>query len=222
MAFDPAPHDPSVSDPLPQEPLSTLARWLREARDARVQPNPDAMALATVGADGRPSLRLVLCRGFEPDPGYLVFYTNRNSRKGTELAALGYAAATFHWDTLQRQVRIEGPVVRSPDPESDAYFASRPRESQIAAWASQQSQPIASREALLARLAAAQEEFGASEELPIPRPPFWGGYRLWVESAELWVGSAGRAHDRARWQRRVDRGEDGLRLGPWGHDRLQP
>ncbi len=222
MSYTHTPGDPSLGDPLPREPLQTFGRWLDEARTLRVQPNPGAMALATVSEEGRPSLRVVLARGFEPDPGYVVFYTNRNSRKGRELDAAGFAAATFHWDTLERQVRIEGPVLRSPEAESDAYFAGRPRASQIAAWTSQQSEPIASRQALLEQLARWDERFGTDEGAPVPRPPHWGGYRLHIQSIELWVGSTGRAHDRARWQRELECSGEGLRAGPWERERLQP
>lgn len=188
-----------------------LGRWLDEAWAQRVQRNPNAMSVATVGEHGRPSLRVVLCRGFEPEPGYVVFYTDRESRKGSELAAKPFAAATFHWDALQRQARLEGAVVLSPDDESEAYFAGRPRPAQVAAWASRQSRPLGSREELLEKLRETEARFGDG---PIPRPPNWGGYRLVAERVELWVGSEGRAHDRALWEREPE--------GPWRVSRLQP
>ena len=169
------------------------------------------MALATVAGDGRPSLRLVLCRGIDCGSGSVVFYTNRRSRKGEELAANPFAAATFHWDPLARQARLEGVVEPLPESESDAYFATRPRLSQLAAWASEQSRPLASREALMQRLRETEVRFGSDEV--VPRPPHWGGYRLTADCVELWVGSTGRAHDRAQWRRVGD---------AWTTSRLQP
>ena len=222
MTFREVPTDPSLADPLPDSPFGVLGRWLHEAIRWRVQPNPSAMSVATVDADGRPSLRLVLCRGFEPEPGCLVFYTNRQSRKGSELASSPRAAACFHWDALQRQARIEGPVTLSPDEESDAYFARRPRPSQIAAWASQQSRTIPSRKHLLDELARTEARFGGPDGPPVPRPPHWGGYRLHAERVELWVGSENRAHDRALWERTLDPTTDGFRAGEWSSSRLQP
>lgn len=219
--FEDLPTDPSLADPLPGSPLPLLARWLDEAVAGSGTRDPLALSLATVTPDGRPRLRVVLCRGFEPDPGYLVFYTNRRSDKGRELAAHPFAAATFHWDRLQRQVRIEGPVAPSPEAESDGYFASRPRPSQIAAWASEQSRPIASRKALLHRLDEATERFGGTEGPTVPRPAHWGGYRLHIERIEFFVGSEGRAHDRARYTRRL--APDGAPIdSDWRVDRLQP
>lgn len=222
MTFEDLPRDPSLADPLPAEPFRLLGRWLSEARSEQVQRNPGAMAVATVDAEGRPSLRTVLCRGFDPAAGFLVFYTNRASRKGRDLAARPRAAAQFHWDALQRQVRLEGPVGVSPDPESDDYFAGRPRPSQIAAWASAQSEPLESREALLALLAETTERFGGEDGPSVPRPPHWGGYRLYPESVELWVGSEGRAHDRALWRRALEPEGAGWVGGAWSVTRLQP
>lgn len=222
MGFEEVPKDPSLADPLPKEPLALLGRWLDEARSQAVQRNPGAMALATADADGRPSLRTVLCRGFDAETGFVVFYTNRRSQKGRELAARPRAAAQFHWDALQRQARLEGPVVPSPDEESDAYFAGRPRLAQIAAWASDQSEPLASRQALLERLARTAERFGGAAGPSLPRPLHWGGYRLFAERIELWVGAEGRAHDRARWERSLEPEGEGFVGGPWSVTRLQP
>jgi len=179
------------------------------------------MTFASVAADGRPSARMVLCRGYDDKDGFVVFYTDRRSRKGLELEAKSYGAAIFHWDSLQRQIRLEGPVTLSPDEESDAYFGSRPRLSQIAAWASHQSQSLESRHALLDKLAAEEQRF---ENVPhVPRPPFWGGYRLYIEQAELWVGSEGRAHDRGLWTRQLKSAADGSWAGgEWTVGRLQP
>ncbi len=181
------------------------------------------MTLATADADGRPSARVVLCRGFDEARGFLVFYSNRESAKGRELATRPWAAVTLHWDVLARQARVSGPVVHSPDAESDAYFAGRPRLAQIAASASRQSQPVPSRRALLARLASESERLGGAESGPaVPRPPHWGGYRLWAEQVELWVGAEGRAHDRGRWLRPLSSTPDGFAAGDWKVSRLQP
>ena len=141
------------------------------------------MVLATATVDGRPSARVVLLKTLVVDPGYVVFYTNYDSRKGRELDANPRAAAVVHWDTLGRQVRLEGAVSVSPREESDAYFASRPLDSRIGAWASLQSQPLDTRATLLARVAAESARLGAD----VPRPPRWGGYRLWPEAVELWT-----------------------------------
>ncbi len=209
--FEDLPRDPSLADPLPPSPFDVLSRWLDEARAERPQRNPTAMALATVDESGRPSLRVVLCRGVDPETGSFVFYTNRQSRKGRDLESRPRAAATFHWDAWERQVRIEGDVSPIPDAESDAYFAGRPRPAQLSAWASDQSAPIASREALLEKLAAIEARFSGDRD--VPRPPHWGGYRLTARRIELWVGSAGRAHDRALWARASR---------TWTVSRLQP
>jgi pyridoxamine 5'-phosphate oxidase len=219
-----------LSDPLPAEPLQQAHDWLAEAWRRRPQGNPNAMTLATCGAEGMPSARIVLCKEIVPKPGYVVFYTNYRSRKGRELDANPRAAAVLHWDELRRQVRIEGIVDIAPAAESDAYFASRALESRIGAWASAQSEPVASRDALLAAVEAAERRFGAagpqgdSSRAPlVPRPPHWGGYRLWAQSVELWVEGAARIHDRARWSRELARVEGGrIAAGPWSATRLQP
>jgi pyridoxamine 5'-phosphate oxidase len=221
-------------EPLPADPMAVAAVWLEEAWERRVQPNPDAMVLATVDAQARPSARVVLCKEIVADPGYALFYTNYASRKGREIAEHPRAAAVMHWDLLQRQLRIEGPVLKSPPEESDAYFATRPWQRRVGAWASEQSQPVESRAALLAAVAATAARFGAPElnadatedaerGVSVPRPPHWGGYRLWAESIELWVQGKYRIHDRARWTRtlrRVD--EHSFASGAWTVTRLQP
>lgn len=222
-----------LPDRLPDDPLEIANAWLAEAWQRQLQPNPNAMVLATVDARGQPSARVVLCKEITPRPGYLVFYTNYHSRKGRELAANPRAAVVLHWDHLQRQVRIEGPVVKAPEADSDAYFASRSWQRRLGAWASRQSEPLESREALLAAVTAEARRFGApipGQEEPeegfditIPRPPHWGGYRLWAESVELWIEGHSRIHDRARWTRTLTpRGEDQFEPGPWSATRLQP
>src|SRR6516165_4741830 len=138
-------HREFLPDPLPPEPLAMAAAWLAEARALAVQPNPNAMVLATADAEGMPSARVVLCKELRPEPGILTFYTNYLSRKGRELDANPRAAAVMHWDALRRQLRVEGRITRTTAAESDAYFASRAWQSRIGAWASEQSAPLATR-----------------------------------------------------------------------------
>jgi len=176
------------------------------------------MTLATVDPEGRPSARMVICRGLDVREGWLVFYTDRESAKGRALDVHPYAALVFHWDAHERQVRIAGPVTRSPDPESDAYWNARPRDARIAATASDQSCPIESRAAFLAKVEREARRAGDD----IPRPKRWGGYRVWAERVELWVGQPARAHDRALWTRALAPSGDGFSGGPWRATRLQP
>jgi len=227
-----------LPDPLPTEPLLVVNRWLAQSWQVRQQPNPNSMVLATVGPNGQPSARVVLCKEIVPQPGYLVFYTNYLSYKGRQLAQNPRAAAVMHWDALHRQVRVEGLVVKAPEADSDAYFASRPWQSRLGAWASAQSEPISSRRDLHSAVAKAAERFGtplpdaeAPTDITVPRPPHWGGYHLWVESVELWVEGEARIHDRARWTRSLTRraeanaaDTDGTYMdaGPWTATRLQP
>jgi pyridoxamine 5'-phosphate oxidase len=194
------------SDVLP-DPLAQFERWLADAAGAGVV-EPTAMALGTVSAAGRPSVRIVLFKGFHE--GGFCFYTNYESRKGEELAAAPFAALTFWWDRLERQVRIEGSVQRVPRELSDHYFHSRPRGSQIGAYTSRQSKVLAQRQELDERLAATGQRFSERE---IPLPTYWGGYRVIPESIEFWQGRANRAHDRLRYRRQ---GAD------WRIERLEP
>lgn len=228
-----SPHTELLPDPLPQDPLPILEQWMAEAWERRGQPNPNSMVLATSGDAGDLSARVVLCKKIVPQPGYLVFYTNYRSRKGRQLARNPRAAAVIHWDSMHRQVRIEGPVVEGPAADSDAYFASRPWQNRLGAWASLQSEPVASREHLEQAVLAMAERFGTpppghlgteeDSEVVIPRPPHWGGYQLWIERLELWVEGAARIHDRARWTRALPGGGRGpFEPGPWTVTRLQP
>jgi pyridoxamine 5'-phosphate oxidase len=189
------------------DPIQRMRALLDQARDKEPLDGV-ACVLATVGADGQPSARCVLLKG--ADAAGLTFFTNLESRKAAQLAANPRAALCFHWPTLEQQVRAEGCVEAVSPAESDAYFATRPRESQLGAWASRQSQPIASREALEAAFAEAQRRFGAG---PVPRPPTWGGYRLVPTWMEFWVGRPHRLHDRLAYTW-VD--------GAWQVERLAP
>jgi pyridoxamine 5'-phosphate oxidase len=213
--FEDAPADASLTDPLPDDPFAMLSRWFDEARASSLH-NPSAVIVATVADDGSPRARTVLCRGIDGERGALLFYTNRQSAKGRQLAARAHASAVFYWDPLARQVCASGRVEVTTEAESDAYWVTRPRLSQLAARASRQSQPIASRAALLAQIDAEAERCGGvAGTAPIPRPPHWGGYRIVLERLELWVGSTGRAHDRVLWTREHEG-------APWRHGRLQP
>ncbi|HMM77604.1 MAG TPA: pyridoxamine 5'-phosphate oxidase [Gammaproteobacteria bacterium] len=180
------------------EPIERFAAWLAEA-EAREPNNPSAMSVATVDAGGRPSLRMVLLRGF--DARGFVFYTNLDSRKGRELRERPYAALCFHWKSLERQVRIEGPVEAVSAEEADAYFASRPKDSQIGAWASKQSQALTTRFELESRVAKYSLLYGIGK---VPRPPFWSGYRVLPDAIEFWEERPFRLHDRTLYKRSAD------------------
>lgn len=199
--------DELVEDRAANAPLEQFGRWMQQALDAKLE-EPNAMTVATVSPDGRPSTRIVLIKGF--DARGIVWYTNYASRKGRELEAHPFAALQFHWVALERVVRIEGRVLRVDEAESDEYFASRPLASRIGAWASEQSAPIASRATLVARAA----EYGLKYGLHPPRPPHWGGYRLEPEYWEFWQGRASRLHDRLAYRLRPE--------GDWQRERLAP
>ncbi len=189
------------------DPLNQFGQWLGEAIAAEV-PEPNAMTLATVASNLRPSTRVVLIKGF--DERGIVWFTNYGSRKGQELAGNPYAALQFHWVELERVVRIEGVVEKVPAEESDAYFNSRPLDSRIGAWASPQSEVIAGRGVLLANAA----RYAARFLLQPPRPPHWGGYRLKPDHWQFWQGRKSRLHDRLRYTLQAD--------GGWLRERLAP
>ena len=188
------------------DPFVQFSTWFEQVR--AVEADPTAMALATATRDGRPSVRTVLLTGV--DAGGFVFYTNYASRKARELDENGRAGLLFVWRTVERQVRVDGRVEKVDEADSDAYFASRPIESRWSVYASHQSAPIQSRAALEARYEAAREEYGDT----VPRPPWWGGYRVLPDEFEFWQGRASRLHDRLVYRRQAD--------GVWARERLAP
>lgn len=196
-----------VEEQVAGQPLQQFKTWLDEALAAGVL-EPNAMTLATVGAEGRPSTRIVLIKDI--DERGLVWYTNYESRKGRELAAHPFAALQFHWVEMERVVRIEGRVEQVEAAQSDAYFRSRPLDSRLGAWASPQSQVISSRAVLVANAAKAAAQHGLNPE----RPPHWGGYRLLPERWEFWQGRKSRLHDRLSYKLQAD--------GSWLRERLAP
>jgi pyridoxamine 5'-phosphate oxidase len=191
------------------DPIRQFQRWLDAAVAAKLA-QPEAMTLATATPDGQPSARMVLLRGCD-ERGF-VFFTNYDSRKGCELAANRHAALVFYWEPMDRQVRVEGSVEKTSAAESDAYFRGRPRDSCIGAWASPQSEVLASREVLIQRVHETEARFAGPD--PVPRPPNWGGFRVVPGVVEFWQGKQGRLHDRLRYRRSEDGGWVLERLGP--------
>ena len=192
------------SDP---DPMRQFRRWFEQVRD--VEPDPTAMALATASSDGRPSVRTVLLKGVD-DRGF-IFYTNYESRKGREMEATGRASLLFFWRSVERQVRIDGTVERVSPVESDAYFETRPLDSRLSVYASRQSEVIESREVLEEAFERVKRTYGDGG---VPRPEWWGGYRVVPDEYEFWQGRASRLHDRLRYMRNAD--------GSWRRERLAP
>jgi pyridoxamine 5'-phosphate oxidase len=186
------------------DPFALFHDWYTEARSTELN-DSNAVALATADASGHPSVRMVLLKGYD-ERGF-VFYTNRESRKAADLAANPHVALLFHWKSLRRQIRIEGPIAFASDAESDAYFASRSRDSQLGAWASDQSRPLDSRATFEARFAEAQARF---EGQPVPRPPHWGGYRVTPERIEFWLDREHRLHERRVFTRAGEGWQEGM------------
>jgi pyridoxamine 5'-phosphate oxidase len=202
--------------------LPLLVDWLADATRVLGQDaNPTAMAVATAGQDGAPDARIVLCRGVDAERGTLTFYTDRSSAKGRQLGENPRAAAVFYWEPLHRQLRVRGPILPTSDADSDAYFGSRPFGSQVSASVSLQSRPLASR----GDLVRAHDELArrAQSAGRVARPERWGGYRLWIEELELWVGRTDRLHERARFVRKLERAGDEYKASAaWMATRLQP
>ncbi len=208
--------------------------WLAEATRRSGLRHPNAFTLATADASGRPSARIVLLKDLSPTHGYAVFHTNYRSRKGLELAECADAAAVLHWDRMGRQIRVEGPVVRSPAQESDVYFATRSWQSRLNAWVSAQSQPLTGPDELVERARLKAREFNlpdpAGTDSPsesalatLARPGFWGGYRLWFATVEFWSEGVDRFHERVRYERLLTPADDdSFSAGSWSWQRLQP
>ena len=212
-----------------QNPLLLLQSWFNEAMELDLQPNPDTMAIATSNSQGLPNVRMVLCKEINTEEGYVVFYTNYNSVKSLEIKENPKCSALFHWDKLGYQIRIRGEILQSPDEENDTYFASRHLGSQVGAWASNQSNPVEDREALddqfkkiLDRCNLTSESITGNEQ-KIPRPPDWGGYRLWIEEIEFWLNQKDRLHDRLHFRRALTISSEGIETEKkWTVKRLQP
>jgi pyridoxamine 5'-phosphate oxidase len=208
MGCGPARSKPKRLRTMPTDPFALFDAWLAEARAS--EPNdPEAMALATADASGNPSVRMVLLKGHGPD-GFL-FYTNEGSEKGLELAENPAAALLFHWKSVRRQVRVDGPVGRVSDDQTDAYFATRSRDSQLGAWASDQSRPLESREHFEARYEEVKQRFEGQD---VPRPPYWGGFKVLPRRFEFWQDRPHRLHER-----RIFLAEDD---GSWSEGLLYP
>lgn len=192
---------------LPGNPIELFERWFQEALNSKVT-EPNAMALATVSAAGTPNVRIVLLKGIEN--GSAIFYTSYNSRKSEDLDVNPFAACTFWWAELERQVRLSGKVTKIPESVSEVYFDSRPRESQIGAWASSQSKPVSGRDELEKKFAQFEEKFAGQK---VPKPDYWGGFEIIIQEIEFWQGRPGRMHDRIYYQ---------LNSGEWNRQRLAP
>lgn len=205
----PHPAKPPLPDPLPTSPLALLSAWFEEAR-AGLR-NAMAAALATVEPDGRPSARMVICRGVDAVRGEFAFFTDARSEKARALTGEPRAALLFHWDAFERQVRVEGHVAATSPDALAAHWAGRHHDARVAVTASVQSRALAERRELVGRFRAATE---AARNREVARPQSWVGYALRAERVELWVGRPDRVHDRARWQRRADGAWQGTRLEP--------
>ncbi len=218
-----------LSQSMTQNPLLLLQSWLNEAMELDLQPNPDTMAIATSNSQGLPNVRMVLCKEINTEEGYVVFYTNYNSVKSLEIKENPKCSALFHWDKLGYQIRIRGEILQSPDEENDTYFASRHLGSQVGAWASNQSDPVEDREALDGQFKKILDRFNLTSESitrneqKIPRPPNWGGYRLWIEEIEFWLNQKDRLHDRLHFRRALTISSEGIETEKkWTVKRLQP
>jgi len=218
---------------LPNNPMHIAKSWFDGACENKLQPNPNAMTLATINKYKTPSARIVLCKSFVPDPGYILFFTNYKSDKGQEIKNNANSSIVFHWDHTGHQIRIQGVSILSSTEESDAYFATRNITSQLSAWGSNQSQPISSREALIEQIQKKSHEYGIDVKKEnienaqkttssIPRPSHWGGIRVWASTIELWINGEDRIHDRALWKRKLVPKNNSFSPSEWIGTRLQP
>lgn len=217
---------------LPDNPMHLAKSWFDDACSKNNQPNPNAMTLVTVSKSNHPSARIVLCKSFIADPGYVVFFTNYQSRKSSEITHNSNVSLVFHWDHLGRQIRIEGKAILSSSEESDAYFKTRNLGSQLSAWGSDQSRPIESREKLIEQMKQREDELALNNEInakemvnpfKLTRPPHWGGIQIWASKIELWMDGEDRVHDRATWSRELLLTDGNtFTTGKWLGTRLQP
>lgn len=220
---------------LPNQPMHLAKLWFDDACLKKNQPNPNAMTLVTASESNQPSARIVLCKSFIADPGYVVFFTNYRSRKGREIMHNPKVSLVFHWDQLGRQIRIEGKAILSSPEESDAYFKTRNLGSQLSAWGSDQSQPVESRKELIDQIKCRADKLGliiensevslkdSENSTTLPRPPHWGGIKIWASTIELWMDGENRVHDRAAWTRELKPTDNNIfSAGKWLGIRLQP
>ena len=212
-----------------KNPVLILKEWMDEVVESKIQPNPNSMSISTIDANNRPNSRMVLCKEINEELGYLVFYTNYQSNKSKEIGVNNECSGLFHWDTFGYQVRVRGIIVKSPEVESDNYFATRDIGSQLSAWASHQSQIVEDRESLDNQFQQAMDKFNLKEseleslDINIPRPEFWGGYRIWIREIELWLNQKDRFHDRLLFTRKLDTTTSGIEASNhWVIKRLQP
>jgi pyridoxamine 5'-phosphate oxidase len=212
-----------------KNPVLILKEWMDEVVESKIQPNPNSMSISTIDANNRPNSRMVLCKEINEELGYLVFYTNYQSNKSKEIGVNNECSGLFHWDTFGYQVRVRGIIVKSPEVESDNYFATRDIGSQLSAWASHQSQIVEDRESLDDQFQQAMDKFNLkdseleSSDINIPRPEFWGGYRIWIREIELWLNKKDRFHDRLLFTRKLVATTSGIEASNhWVIKRLQP
>ena len=212
-----------------KNPVFILKEWMNEVVQSEIQPNPTSMSLSTTDSQGCPNSRMVLCKEINEALGYLVFYTNYKSSKSKEIELNNRCSALFHWDTFGYQIRVRGAISKSPEDESNNYFATRDLGSQISAWASNQSQDVEDRKSMDNRFQKIMEKFNIKDKdlkssiIKIPRPDFWGGYRIWISEIELWLNQKDRFHDRLFFKRTLIKASSGFKASSdWVVTRLQP
>ena len=210
-------------------PMEVLKNWIKEVSDDKKQHNPNCFSIATTDQEGASNVRMVLCKEINITDGYIVFYTNYNSNKASELDFQSECSGVFHWDNYGYQVRFKGYAIKSPKNESDDYFYSRSLGSQVSAWASDQSKCISDREELNKQFDAVLKKFSieknqiSANDKKLPRPPFWGGYRIWIHQLEIWLNQHDRFHDRILFQRNLSfKNDQYITTQDWRKKRLQP